>query len=67
MLFNLFVGFIGLSYIDLLQDPDLRHLLAQSVLVKVPKGAVLVRAGVQAEAGVVAGARVYHGDKSGAS
>ncbi|KAJ9547680.1 hypothetical protein OSB04_020223, partial [Centaurea solstitialis] len=43
----------------LLQDPDLLYHLVQSGLVKALKDAVLAKARVQAEAGAVAGARVY--------
>ncbi|GJU76760.1 hypothetical protein Tco_1273830, partial [Tanacetum coccineum] len=51
------------TFADLLQDLDPHHLLAQSELVKVhPKDVLLARVGAQAKAGVVAGARVCHGD-----
>lgn len=49
---------------DLLQDPDLHHHLVQSMSVKAQKNEALAGAEVQAKAGVVAGARVYLGDKT---
>ncbi|GJX40321.1 peptidase C48, SUMO/sentrin/Ubl1 [Tanacetum coccineum] len=47
------------TFADPLQDPDLLYRLARRLLVKAPKNAVQAKAGVRAEAGVVAGARVY--------
>lgn len=46
-------------YQDLVQDPDLLYHLVRRLLVKAPKNAVQAKAGVRAEAGAVAGARVY--------
>ncbi|KAK1428172.1 hypothetical protein QVD17_17001 [Tagetes erecta] len=51
------------TFADPLQDPDLHHHLAQSVLAKAQKNAVLAGAGVLARAGVVAGARVDLGER----